>query len=225
MRKSLSVFLLLLAIVFGYTGMAIADYTWWFNVGVRTYEDGTYLNRIDLEIYDNGENVSGDIVDLDSVELKDPNGDIIELDDLTFVVTPYMGWGSNYDGWSGLWTFEGYFENPYGSYKATLPDDLIEGDYTINFDINGISYTETKYYTGTINLPIVRGSSIKQRYDKNGNLLITWEGIYGGFPYLEDPDMNTSIRVCIFSDQSFWQLTVPAHMSTAFIPYDIIEEI
>jgi hypothetical protein len=158
--------------------------------------------------------------------LKGPSGEIIPLDDLTFVVTPYMGWGSNYDGWSGLWTFDGYFEKPYSGYKATLPEDLIEGTYTISCtDLDNNTITATKYFTGRMNLPIVRASSIKQHYDKNGNLLINWEGIYGGFPYLEDPNMTSSIRVCIFSDQSFWQLTVPAHMSTAFIPNHIINEI
>lgn len=130
-----------------------------------------------------------------------------------------MGWGSNYDGWSGLWTFDGYFDKPYGFYKATLPENLSAGTYTITCtDFNGNIMTATKDYTGKMNLPIVPGSSIKTRYDKNGNLSIQWKGIYSGFPYIVDQTMNTSIRVCVWSDQSFWQLTVPAHMNTAFIP-------
>lgn len=215
-----------LAIALIFTGKAIADYSiYWFNVGGRAYEDGTYRNLMSLELVDeNGNYIATDI--LQSVILKGPSGETIPLDDLTFSVTPAMGFGSYYDGWSGLWYFEGYFSNPYGGYSATLPDNLSVGTYTITYtDVTGNSMTGTKDYTGRINLPIVKASSIKTRYDNGGNLLIQWRGIYSGYPYVVDPEMQTRTMVCIGSDQSWWQMAVPAHMSSAFIPSHMINEI
>jgi hypothetical protein len=226
MKKCLWLAAFLLTTIFSFNSVAIAEYSFfWFNVGGRAYEDGTYLNRLDLEIIDeNEDHITTDI--FQSVVLRGPSGETIPLDDLRFVVTPALGWGSNYDGWSGLWTYDGYFDKPYSGYNATLPENQSAGTYTITCtDINGNIMTATKDYTGRMNLPIVPSSSIKTRYDKKGNLSIQWKGIYSGFPYIVDQTMNTSIRVCVWSEQSFWQLTVPAHMNTAFIPSNIVNEL
>lgn len=226
MKKNGWIAAFVLTIVFGFTANAVAAYSIsWFNVGYRAYENGNQRFQMDIEFADdNGNNVATDI--LESVVLRGPSGNDIPLDDLSFNVTPAMGYDNYYDGWNGLWIYNGYMENPYGGYVAILSDDLTQGTYTVTCrDTSGNTYRATKDFYGKQTLPIVSGSSIKARYDNRGNLMIRWAGINSGFPYLIDPDMTSSIRLCIGSDQSWWQMNVPAHMSTALIPGNILNMI
>jgi hypothetical protein len=226
MKKKWCVFVLIFGIILGVPGTVMADYSIsWFNIGSRAYEDGTHKNQMNLEIFDeNGITPTMDIIQ--SVRLTGPTGEEFPLDDLSFNVTPAMGYNNHYDGWRGLWYHEGYFDDPYSDYTATLPNNLAAGVYTLTVtDINGTTHTVTDEYTGKMNLPIIPSSSIKTKYDSKGNLLIRWAGIYPGFPYVLDPYMETSIRVCIGTDQSWWQLMVPANMNSAIIPKNIIDEI
>jgi hypothetical protein len=228
MKRCLFLSVLLVGIVLGFTVNVMAEYSVsWFNVGGRHYEDGSYLNRLNLELFDeNNLTPNVDIIVPDSMTLMGPTGEAIPLDDLSFNVLQFMSYSSYYDGWGGLWYHEGYFGEPYGDYTAPLPDILQTGTYTLTFtDINGKFHMATKEYTGKMRMPIVSSSSIKTRYDRSGNLLIRWAGIGSTIPYVIDPNMQTSIRVCIGSDQSWWQMHVPAHMNTAFIPGNIISEI
>lgn len=229
MNRRLFVSVLLVVIVLGLTSNVMAEYhVSWFNVGGRHYENGNYVNRLNLELIDDDEvNVNTDIIVPGSVTLTGPEGGEITLDNFSFYLTQYMSWGSYYDGWAGVWHHEGFFDQPYGEYNSPLPNDLKMGTYTLTFtDINGKSHTATKEYTGKIkNMPIIPKSSIKARRDGAGNFLISWKGIESNIPYVVAPDMRTSIRVCIGSDTSWWQMSVPAHMSTAFIPKIIFDEI
>jgi hypothetical protein len=227
MKRRLYVSVLLVGIVLGLTSNVMAEYSVsWFNVGGRHYENGNYVNRLNLELFDeNGLTPTVDIIVPDSVTLMGPTGEIT-LETFSFYSRQFMSYRSYYDGWGGLWYHEGYFDEPYGDYNAPLPDTLQTGTYTLTFtDINGKFHTATKEYTGKKNMPIISSSSIKGGYDHNGNLSISWTGIKSKIPYVIDPNMQTSIRVCIGSDQSWWQMHIPAHMNTAFIPSDIIREI
>ncbi len=203
----------------------MADYSVnWFNVGTRSYEEGNDYHRLDFELTDENGNYPATNI-LESINLIGPGGNTIELTDLIFTEPYPNGYDSGYNGYTGTWYFSGYDYLPSG-YKANLPNNLVSGIYTIEIaDIYGNSYSATDEFSGKKRLPIIHSASIKIRYDNNGNLLVRWAGVSPNLPYLVDPDLETGIRVCIGSDDSWWQMSVPAHMSSAFIPKYILDEI
>ena len=225
MKKQCVLLVLVVGLLLGTGINAMAEYTIsWFNVGSRDYEDNTSRNQMSLEVVDeNGAWPTTNI--FESVKLFGPNGAEIPID-IDFWITPNMSYDNYYDGWQGRWYFGGFFDQPYSDHGATLPEKMPPGTYTLwAKDIYGQIYEAQDDYSGKKRLPIVPASSIKTRYDKKGNLLVKWAGINPVFPYVINPGMETSVRVCIGGNNLWFQVHVPSHMDTALIPKDVIQDI
>ena len=87
-----------------------------------------------------------------------------------------------------------------------------------------LSFKEIEY----LNMPIIPKESIKPKYDKNGNLIITWEVPFE--LYELDPTLKTKvdIRLWFFDGEEkigAYSCKIPSYMNNIFIPKNIIEEL
>lgn len=196
----------------------------------RLYENGDQITRFgfNLKNKSTGEWILEDIVNHSTVELKylDQNGYEIPVNTSNFRFgTPWFEMQRYYgdiNRWKTIISF-----HQRSNYGMWIDDPLQEGYYVVHFeDICGNKYSADRYIGPFVDLPIIRGSSIKYDFDQYGSFHCTWELPVEIFYLPPDVDIDIRVRINLFQNntQTGWIYhDLPVHMGRTFIHYDVID--
>lgn len=200
-----------------------------FSVQYRVYEDGSKFNRYYFEIYDEQGNFipGGDVVDKSTVKIYDPNDKIVSISDVTWDPDfDFLGGNFNiangcYGFWdpNDAWVINGYY--------GKILEPLLIGDYEIELKTNdGQTHTKTYTFAQKIELPYIKSRSFQIHPDSFGNIYFSWD-----IPekLLQIAQTTTlTYRPYIAANKNditkalLWP-TIPIHMNSVFIPFDIVQ--
>lgn len=193
----------------------------------RVYENGDEKNVLSFCLADENYNlILDDIVQF--IELKDPDGNFVEVTDLELNV---LNWAPVfYRPDTSQWIYD---YNDSDDIFIKLPDysgninvPLKEGSYELKVvDSYGGEYTKHIYVRTDLQVPIIESSSFKTKVDNSGNLICEWD-----VPYYIDSDLETNTRALLLAykhseRKGFLQATIPTHMGRLFVPKHILDQI
>ncbi len=219
-----TIVLILISIFIVATEGSAAYYIDFWSLSHRIYEDGQERNRLVFALRDtiNGYPTE-DIVK--SVEVTDPNGNTVSIENLGFHSEVWMqGW---YDKDIEYWFYWDEFEF-ISTYGADVESELISGSYHLTVtDIDDNEYVGGYYdFNGLVDLPITSSRSFRTRRDDFGNIIWKWE-----VPYYLDPNLDTHATAIILIYD--WKndlvgeiyTRLPTHLGSLFVPREVLEKI
>lgn len=196
----------------------------YWHLSHRVYQDGRELNRLAFTMRNHvtGEYPNEDIVA--SVELYDPNGISVSLNNLVFDTEKLMYGG--YDGSSSQWWYDEEFG--FSSFHiADVEPKLFPGTYRLVVqDTDGYRYESYHGFNELVDLPMISSHSFRTHRDKFNNFIWEWK-----VPYGLDPALETSVRAIILiydkNDNFVGELytRLPTHFGRLYVPRDIVEKI
>ena len=198
---------------------------WWY-VQHRRYENGQSFNVAHFAMKDSLDDyVMDDIIV--SIELYDPNGDLVQLSGGSGFGGMYNILNGHYNSDEGQWYYDAALSQE-SFYRVIFEAPLIVGTYHMQLeDVSGNIYHAYKYFSGPVlDLPLIPSDSIYAHRDGNGDFQCIWE-TPDSYSQL---DLSTSLRASIlattggvYSGECEFYIRIPTHLGKLFIPNDTFE--
>ena len=200
----------------------------YFTVGSRIYGDGTKINRLSFEIFDEQGNrilgTNGEFLDLDSVVLIDPNQKHVSLSEVKFI-PDYQWVGGNFDYQSGAWNYNS--PTVINEFQADILEPLMIGTYTLNVTCDdNETYSKITAINQFVDLPVVSSNSFVMHPDTDGNVYFSWEIPPGLVELSQTVDINYRPYVWVYSGEELEAIlwpTAPVHISMLYIPASVVQ--